>query len=86
MPVRLISKRARDRGGGEREHVDVGLQLLDRLLVAHAEPLLLVDHEQSQALEADVLGEQPVRADDDVDLAVADAVDDPLRLPGREEP
>ena len=41
-------ERARDRRGGEREHVDVGPQLLDRLLVRHAEALLLVDDEQAE--------------------------------------
>ena len=44
-------ERARDRRRGERQHVDVGLQLLDRLLVADAEALLLVDHEQAESLE-----------------------------------
>ena len=41
-------ERARDRRGGEREHVDVGPELLDLLLVLHAEALLLVDHEQAR--------------------------------------
>ena len=44
-------ERARDRRGGEREDVDVGAQLLDALLVLHAEPLLLVDDEQPEVLE-----------------------------------
>ena len=48
-------ERARDRRGGEREHVDVGLQLLDRLLVADAEALLLVDDQQAEVLELDVV-------------------------------
>ena len=39
----------------------------------HAEPLLLVDHEQAEILEAHVVGEQPVRADDDVDGALLHA-------------
>ena len=44
-------QRARDRRGGQREHVDVELQLLHRLLGLHAEALLLVDHEQAEVLE-----------------------------------
>ena len=64
-------ERARDRRGGEREHVDVVLQLLHRLLVLHAEALLLVDDEQAEVLELDASCEQPVRADDAVDLAGA---------------
>ena len=34
--------------------------------------MLLVDDHQAQVLEADVLGEQAVRADHDVDLARSD--------------
>ena len=44
-------QRARDRRGGEREHVDVGAQLLELLLVGDAEALLLVDDHQAEALE-----------------------------------
>ena len=48
-------------------------QLLQALLVADAEMLLLVDDEQAEAGEADRLAEQRVRADDDVDGAVLEA-------------
>ena len=51
MPTRLISS---VRGIGvarQREHVDVRLELLHRLLVLHAEALLLVDDEQAEVLE-----------------------------------
>ena len=48
MPVRLISSVRGIGRGREREHVDAGLQLLDLLLVADAEALLLVDHEQAR--------------------------------------
>ena len=44
---------------------------LDALLVLHAEALLLVDDEQAEVLELHVVGEQAVRADHDVDGAVA---------------
>ena len=44
----------------------VGLDLLEALLVRHAEALLLVDDDQAEVLERHVLLEQPVRADDDV--------------------
>ena len=40
-------------------------ELLQPLLVLHAEPLLLVDDHQAQIFELDVLREQPVRADRD---------------------
>ena len=44
-------ERARDRRGRQRQHVDVGLQLLHRLLGLHAEALLLVDDQQPEVLE-----------------------------------
>ncbi len=47
-------------------------ELLQLLLVPHAEALLLVDDDQAQILELDVLREQPVRADDDVHRAGGD--------------
>ena len=62
-------QRAGDRRGRERQHVDAARELLDVLLVRHAEALLLVDDEQSEILEFYILTEQPVRADDEVDLA-----------------
>ena len=53
-------------GRGHRQHVDPPAQLLDALLVGHAEPLLLVDDQQPEVAEPHVLREQPVGADDDV--------------------
>ena len=60
---------ARDRRRREREHVDLQLQLAQQLLLLDAEALLLVDDEQAEVLGADVAREQPVGADQDVDLA-----------------
>ncbi len=62
-------ERARDRRRGEREHVHFGAQRLQRLLLAHAEAVLLVDDGKAQALELHVPRQQLVRADDDVHLA-----------------
>ena len=62
-------ERAGNRRGRHRQDVHPLLQLLDPFLVRHAEPLLFVHDEQAQVAEADVLGEQPVRADQDVELA-----------------
>ena len=66
-------QRARDGRGGEREHVDLGAQVLQRLFLAHAEAVFLVDDHQAQVAELHVLGQQLVRTDDDVDLAAFDA-------------
>src|SRR3954447_25360598 len=61
-------ERSRDRGRREREDVHLGAQALHRLLLAHAEAVLLVDDHEPQALELYVLRKELVRADDDVDL------------------
>ena len=52
-----------------RQDIHVHAQPFEPLLVLDAETLLLVDDQQPQVLEADVLAEQPMRADEDVDLA-----------------
>jgi len=62
-------ERAWDGRGREREHVDLGLELLQALLVGHAETLLLIDHDEAEILEVDVLAEQTMGADDDVHRA-----------------
>jgi hypothetical protein len=65
--------------------VDIGLQLLEALLVADAEVLLLVDDQQAQVLEVHVLGEQRMGADHDIDLAAVDAFLGGLGLLCRDE-
>ena len=64
-------KRARDRRGGKREHIHELEELLELLFVQHAEALLFVDHDQAEIFEDDIAGNEPVRADDDIDAAVA---------------
>ena len=74
-------QRPRDRRGRQRQHVDLGPHLLEPLLVGHAEALLLVDHDEPQVAELDVLGQQPVRADDQVDRPGGEPGEDlPLML------
>ncbi len=58
---------ARDRGRGQRQHMDLGAQLLQPLLVGDAEVLLLVDDDKAEILELDGLAEQRVGADHDID-------------------
>ena len=62
-------QRARDRRRRHRQHVHALAHLLDALLVRDAEALLLVDDEQAEVAELHVLRQQPMRADDDLDLA-----------------
>ncbi len=76
---------AGDRGGGEGQHVHVGAQLLDGLLVVDPEALLLVDDQQAQILELEIARQQPVGADDDVDRPVGQTVDHPAGLGRGEE-
>src|SRR6185369_159945 len=57
---------------GEREHVGLELELLEPLLVLHAEAMLLVDDDEPEIGEVDVGTEQPMRADDDVDLLLGE--------------
>ena len=66
-------QRAGNGRGRERQHVHAVAQLLDLLLVGHAEALLLVDDQQAQILELHVLLQQPVGADDNVHLALSAA-------------
>ena len=69
----------------QRQHVHLGAQLLEPLLVRHAEALLLVNHQQAQVLEGDVLLQQAVRADDDVDRASGEVAQHLLLLLRRAE-
>ena len=78
-------QRARDRRRGQRQHVDVGLQRLQPFLVRHAEALFLVDHDEAEALELDILGQQRVRPDDDVEVARCGAFLHLLGLRGGDE-
>jgi hypothetical protein len=45
------AERAGNRRSGERQHIDFGAQRLQRLLLAHAEAMLLVDDHQPEPLE-----------------------------------
>ena len=78
-------QRARDRRGAHRDHVDAQLELAQQLLLLDAEALLLVDDQQPQVLGAHVAREQPVGADEDVDLALGEARDRLLLLGGGAE-
>ena len=73
-PAQRHLQRARDRRGGQGQHVHVGAKLLELLLVLDPEVLLLVDDDQAQVLEADLLGQDGVGADHDLQLAVGQAL------------
>ena len=52
--------------GGQREHVDALEAFLEFLLVPDAEALFLVNHHEAQVFNGHVLGDEAMRADDDV--------------------
>src|SRR5205807_2412854 len=69
-------KRARDRRGREGEDIDELEKLFEFFLVQDSEALLFVDHDQTEFLENYVAGNDPVRADDDIDAAFAEELQD----------
>ena len=73
---------ARNRRGAHAERVDGETQLAELFLLLHAELLFLVDDEEAQVLELVLGREQRVRSDDDVDLALAHALEDFLLFLG----
>ena len=78
-------QRARDRRRAQRQHMHLGAQLLQPLLVADAEMLLLVDDQQAEIPELDRLAEQRMGADHDIDRAVGKALLDLRQLLGRDQ-
>ena len=73
-------QRARNRRGGEGERVYVFPHFLEAFFVSNAKALFFVHHEQSQILKFHVFRKQPVRADDDIDLAGLEVREDLLLL------
>ena len=69
----------------QREDIDADLELAKLILGRHPETLLLIDNDQSEALPADILGEQAVGADDDINLAGGETSDDLVLLAIGEE-
>ena len=63
----------------------LGAQLLELLLVGDAEMLLLVDDDEAEVPEFDSLAEQRVGADDDIDLALGEALLGLRQLGGADE-
>ena len=84
-PAERHLQRARDRRRAHRDDVDLQAQLAQQLLLLDPEALLLVDDQQPEVLRAHVAREQPVGADEDVDLPVREALDRLALLGGRAE-
>ena len=73
-------QRARDRRRGHHQHVGRVALGGERQALVHAEAVLLVDDGQRQVVEVDAFLEQRMRADDDVDRAAGEAVEDLVAL------
>ena len=67
-------QRARNRRRAQRQHVHLRAQLLQPLLVADAEMLLLIDDQEAEIPEFDGLAEQRMGADHDVDRTVGETL------------
>ena len=65
-------KCARDRRGRKRENIDKFEQLFEFFLVQNAEALLFVNHHEAEIFEHEIAGNEPMRADDDIDPALAE--------------
>ena len=76
---------ARDRRRGQGQHVDIGAQLLQPLLVRDAEMLLFVDDQQPEILKPDALGQKRMGADDDIRRAFGNALAGERRIARRDK-
>ena len=61
-------QRPRDRRRRQRQDIDFQAELAQELLLRDAESLLLVDHDEPEALRQDVTRQRSMGADEDVDL------------------
>lgn len=59
---------AGDGGGAEGQNVDEAKQLLEFFLMFDAEALFFVDNGEAEIFELDVFGDDPMGADDDIDV------------------
>ena len=78
-------QRAWDGRGCQRQDIHFLAHLFEALFVCDAKALFLVDDEQSKVLEGNVLGQEPVGADDDVHAPGSQAHDDPFLFLAGEE-
>ena len=73
-------QRARDRRGGEHQHVDRFALLRQRQPLMHAEAMLLVDDGEREIVERDLFLKQRVGADQQIDVAEREPVENRLAL------
>ena len=71
---------ARNRCRGHGEHIHAGLERLNVFLVLHAKALLLVHDDEAEVLPVHTGLEEAVGADDDIDAAIGQPLEDVLRF------
>ena len=64
-----------DRSRAHGDDIDFGAELLEELFLPNAKALLLVDDDEAEILESDIPLHQTMRADDDIDRSVRQALD-----------
>ena len=71
---------------GHRQNIDRETHLLQFLLVPHPETLLLIDDQEAEITKADIAGEKPVRADNDVHFTGCKIFENPLLFGRSDKP
>lgn len=84
-PFEAHRERARNRGGREREDVDLGAEFFQLFLLPHAETVFFVDHDEAEARKGHPVAQKLVRADHDVDRALGNAFERARRFLSRAE-
>ena len=84
-PRKAHVKRSGNRGCGKRQHIHVFFERLQLFLMRHAEALLLIHDNQPQILELDILGENPMRPNQNFGIALFDILQTLLLLLRRTE-
>ena len=69
-------ERSRNRSRRKRKHIDEAEFFLKRILVLHAEALLLIDNDEAKILENDILRNDAVRSDYDIHTSFTERLDD----------
>ena len=69
-------ERSRNRSRRKREHIDEAEFFLQRVLVLHAEALLLIDYDEAKILKNDILRNHAMRSDYDINTSFTKRLDD----------
>ena len=65
-------QRAWNRRGRKGQHIHRLKELFKFLLMQNSEPLFFIDYNEAEIFEHEIAGNEPMRADDDIDPALAE--------------